>query len=254
MNRLMKNLVLSALMIAAPSIALASSAGADIGHSFESNLSTASLQRGAKLYVNYCMGCHSMQYVRYQSLSDALSITEEQVEENLMFAAEASHEVMSAAIAAEDAARWFGAPPPDLSLVARARGADWLYSYLTTFYVDETRPMGVNNLTLPGASMPHALWELEGFKRAVFRTVEIENADGPPTLREVFDHFEPVTHGEVSVDEYHRAVGDIVNFLVWAGDPTQLERESLGVYVILFLLVLLLFTVLLKKEYWRDVH
>jgi ubiquinol-cytochrome c reductase cytochrome c1 subunit len=172
----------------------------------------------------------------------------------LMFSADATHEVMRAAIPAEDATRWFGAPAPDLSLVARARGAQWVYSYLTTFYVDETRPMGANNLTLPGASMPHVLWELEGFKRAVFQTEEVVAEDGSVALREVFDHFEPVTHGEVGVEEFHQVVGDIVNFLVWAGEPMQLERERLGVYVILFLLVFLLLTVLLKKEYWRDVH
>jgi len=251
----MKRILIIALVAIAPIWASANEAPAAGGHAFEANPSnTASLQRGAKWYVNYCSGCHSMQYVRYQSLIDALGVSEEQVERNLMFAADAAHEVMRAAMPADRSERWFGRTPPDLSLIARARGASYLYAYLTGFYLDDTRTMGVNNLALPGASMPHALWELEGFKRAVFRTDEVVAEDGTVALREVFDHFEPVTHGDMSDEEFHQAVGDVVNFLVWAGEPMQLERQRLGVYVILFLLVFLLLAVLLKKEYWRDVH
>jgi ubiquinol-cytochrome c reductase cytochrome c1 subunit len=251
----MKRLIAITLAALLPLSSMASGASEEVGPAFQANPSnTASLQRGAKWFVNYCMGCHSMQYVRYQALIDALGVSEEQVEQNLMFAADAAHEVMRAAMPADDSERWFSRTPPDLSLVARARGPQWLYRYLTTFYLDDTRPMGVNNLTLPGASMPHALWELEGFKRAVFTTEEQIAEDGEVVLREVFHHFEPVTAGEVSADEFHQVVGDIVNFLVWAGEPVQLERQRYGVYVILFLLVFLLLTVLLKKEYWRDVH
>lgn len=251
----MRHLRTMALAALAPFATLAAAGGDLPAHGFQPNIdNTASLQRGAKYFVNYCLGCHTMQYVRYQSLADALDLSVEQVEANLMFTAENAHEVMHVAMPAEASERWFGATPPDLSLIARSRGPAYLYSFLTTFYVDEGSRTGTGNLALPGASMPHVLWELEGYKRAVFRTEEIVNEDGSTRLREVFDSFEEVAPGELTQAEYQQVVGDIVNFLVWAGEPMALERQRLGVYVILFLLVFLLFAVLLKKEYWKDVH
>ena len=207
---------------------------------------TASLQRGAKYYVNYCQGCHSAQYVRYNRLAEDLGLTEEQLVNNLMFVGEQPHDTMTNAMPADDAARWFGQPPPDLSLIARSRGADYLYNFLKTFYVEEGAPTGVNNMVLANTSMPHVLWELQGIQQAVFE--EHEGAEP------VFAGFETVTPGTLDAEAYDQLVRDIVNFLDYIGEPMQLQRRALGYKVIAFLLVFLLFAYLLKREIWSDVH
>ncbi|MGB5210408.1 MAG: cytochrome c1 [Gammaproteobacteria bacterium] len=210
----------------------------------------AALQRGSKYFVNYCLGCHSAQYVRYNRLAQDLGITEEQLVDNLMFTGERPFDTMEIAMPAADAATWYGRTPPDLSLVARARGESWIYSFLKSFYLDPIKPTGVNNLVLPGASMPHVLWELQGTQRAVFRE-EIDSLGHP---HEIFDRFEMVTPGTLNAQEYDTMVRDLVTFLSYIGEPVQLERRALGVKVILFLLVFLLFAFLLKKEIWKDIH
>lgn len=207
---------------------------------------TASLQRGAKYFVNYCLGCHSAQYVRYNRLAEDLGIDEDQIQ-SLMFTGERPFDTMTIAMQPEDAIRWFGIAPPDLSLIARSRGTDYLYSFLRGFYADEASRTGANNLVLADTSMPHVLWELQGTRRAVF---EVDAEQGGA---EVFSHFEPVTEGALTESEYDSAVRDIVNFLDYIGEPFQLQRKALGVKVIAFLLLFLVLAYLLKREIWKDV-
>ena len=209
-----------------------------------------SLQRGAKYFVNYCLGCHSAQYVRYNRLGEDLGLTEDQLIENLMFTAERPHDTMINAMASDDAARWFGQAPPDLSLIARSRGSDYLFNFLRAFYVEEGTPTGVNNLVLENTSMPHVLWELQGIRTATFRTEEVSEG----ISIDVFDGFEIVVPGELDVAAYDQVVRDIVNFLDYISEQRQVERRELGVRVIAFLFIFLLFAFLLKKEIWRDVH
>lgn len=205
----------------------------------------ASLQRGAKYFVNYCMGCHSAQYVRYNRLAQDLKIDEQAVIENLMFTGERPFDTMSIAMRPEDAERWFGIAPPDLTLMARSRGTDYIYNFLRGFYVSPDRPTGVDNVVLPGTAMPHVLWELQGTQRAVFATDE-HNA-------QVLESFELARPGELSPDDFDNVVRDIVNFLEYISEPIKLERQQLGIRVIGFLLLFLVIAYALKKEVWKDV-
>ncbi len=210
---------------------------------------TASLQRGAKLFMNYCSGCHSTQYQRYQRVAEDLQIPAELMQQHLMFVPGAKiGDLMENSMAEKDAAKWFGAPPPDLTLVARVRGADWIYTYLRTFYADPKRPWGVNNLVFKDVGMPHVLQELQGVPSFVD---EERMVDGKVESHKVL---ETDGSGELSPDEYDQAVADLVNFLVYAAEPMQQERKSLGIWVMLFLAVFFVLAYLLKKEYWRDVH
>lgn len=204
----------------------------------------ASLQRGAKYFVNYCLGCHSAQYVRYNRLAEDLQLSERQLTENLMFTGEQVFDTMAIAMRREDAARWFGIAPPDLSLIARSRGTDYIYTFLRSFYIDPERPTGVDNVVLPGTAMPHVLWKLQGTQRAVFA-----EHDGV----QEFERFELVRPGELAPGDYDDVVRDIVNFLDYIGEPIKRERQQLGIRVIGFLLVFLLIAFMLKKEIWKDV-
>jgi ubiquinol-cytochrome c reductase cytochrome c1 subunit len=208
-----------------------------------------SLQRGARLFVNYCLSCHSAAYQRYNRMGRDIGVTEQQLIDNLMFASDKIGEQMTVAMAPENGAAWFGAPPPDLTLVTRARGSDWLYTYLRTFYLDDSRPFGVNNLVFPSVGMPHVLWELQGWQKPVYKTVEHDGRE-----KQVLDHLELAESGNLSPDEFDRAMRDLVNFMTYMGEPVKLDRESLGIKVLLFLALLLVITYLLKKEYWKDVH
>lgn len=210
----------------------------------------ASLQRGARNYVNYCSGCHSAKYVRYNKLGAGLMISEEQIIENLMFNAEKTFETIEATMSAADAEKWFGRAPPDLSLMARAKGTDYIYNFLKGFYLDPDSPTGVNNLYLDGASMPHVLWELQGYQQAVFDEVETETGTG---TRSVFSHFESVTTGTLSPEEYDEFVRDTVNFLEYISEPMRATRRILGVWVLIFLTVFLIIASMLKKQIWKDV-
>ena len=209
----------------------------------------ASLQNGMKLFNNYCLGCHQMQYQRYQRAFADLDIPTDLGSENLMFTQEKPGEHINNAMPAESAANWFGAPPPDLTLVARVRGADWIYTYLRSFYADESRPFGVNNLVFPEVAMPHVLQELQGLPR---KTTEQHMVDGEMVERYV--GLKSDGTGYMTPEEYDGAVLDLVNYLVYTGEPTRLESENIGRYVMLFLLLLLVLVYLLKKDYWRDVH
>lgn len=234
-----------------PALGWASSAGhTTVQHANNNVANTASLQRGARNFVNYCMGCHSARYVRYNRLGADLDLSEAQIIDNLMFTGERPHDTMTVAMPPEDAKRWFGTAPPDLSLMARARGTDYIYAFLKSFYLDSSRPTGVNNLVLPGTAMPHVLWELQGYQKAVY---DGESDAEHSTVHKKFKEFELAQEGSLSPEEFDRFVRDTVNFLDYIGEPMQLERRNLGLKVLGFLLVFFLFAYFLKKEYWKDV-
>ena len=207
----------------------------------------ASLQRGARNFVNYCLGCHSAKYVRYNRLAADLQLSEQQLTDNLMFTGEQPFDTMAIAMRPEDAERWFNVAPPDLSLIARSRGTDYIYTFLRSFYVAPNRLTGVDNRVMPGTSMPHVLWPLQGIQRAVYATDEEHGGT------EVFERFELVRPGELGVEEFDDVVRDIVNFLDYVSEPIKRERQQLGIRVIGFLLVFLLISFMLKKEIWKDV-
>ncbi len=209
----------------------------------------ASLQRGAQTFMNYCAGCHSMQYQRYSRTFEDLSIPEELGQKYLQVTGDKPTDYMQRAMPAESAGTWFGAPPPDLTLVARVRGADWLYTYLRTFYVDKSRPFGVNNKVFPDVGMPHALQPLQGTPQETYEEVMV---DGEMVKR--YTGIQSAGDGALSADEYDKAVADLVNFLEYTGEPFRPQSESIGKWVLVFIIVLFVFVFLLKKEYWREVH
>lgn len=211
---------------------------------------TASLQRGAKLFVNYCLSCHSAAFQRYNRVGKDLGLSNDQVKENLMFAADKVGALMKVALREDDAKAWFGTAVPDLSLVARSRGVDWLYTYLLSFYEDPSRPFGVNNLVFPDVGMPDVLWELQGMQRPVYK--EVEGTEGHSS--KVIDHLELVREGNMDPEQYKEAVRDLVNFLAYLGEPSKLERQHLGIWVLLFLVVLFVVSYAMKKEFWKDIH
>ncbi|MEZ9943796.1 cytochrome c1 [Vibrio breoganii] len=210
----------------------------------------ASLQRGAQTFMNYCFACHSTQYQRYERVATDLDIPIDLMRDNLMFDSEAAvGELMVNNMPAEDAAKWFGVAPPDLTLTARVRGVDWLYTYLRSFYEDPSRPFGVNNVIFPSVGMPHVLQEMQGVPQPVFETKMVGGQEEQVVVGVKADGT-----GELSQSEYDDAVRDLVNFLEYAGDPVQVERENLGIWVLLFLVIFTGVGYLLYKEYWRDIH
>jgi ubiquinol-cytochrome c reductase cytochrome c1 subunit len=215
--------------------------------------STASLQRGARNFMNYCSGCHSLQFMRYSRLAADLGLTEEQLKKDLMFTSESVHEYVKSSMPAKESEEWFGRTPPDLSLISRSRGTDYLYQFLKGFYVDDTRPTGANNLVLKDTAMPFVLADLAGHQKAVF-TLEKCVENGEEKMVRNFDRFESAAPGSLSELEYDQFVRDTVNFLQYVGEPVQAKREKLGLWVILFLAVFTLFAWMLKKEIWKDVH
>jgi ubiquinol-cytochrome c reductase cytochrome c1 subunit len=210
---------------------------------------TDSLQRGARNFMNYCSGCHSLKFVRYNRMATDLKIPESELSANLMFTSDNAFDTVNSAMP-PDSESWFGKQPPDLSLMARARSVDYIYSFLKGFYVDKTRPWGVNNLYLPSAAMPHVLAEPQGLQKPVFKN----EPDDHGSARMVLVGVAAMTPGAMKPEEYDQFVRDIVNFLDYAGEPVKEKRQSMGVFVTLFLLVFFVFAYLLKKEYWKDVH
>jgi ubiquinol-cytochrome c reductase cytochrome c1 subunit len=211
------------------------------------------LQNGAKIFVNYCLSCHSAAYMRFNRLRD-IGLTDEDIKNNLLFTTEKVGETMKATINPTEAKEWFGANPPDLTVIARSSasgagsGADYLYTFLRTFYRDETRPTGWNNLAFPNVGMPHVLWELQGERQPVFEEVE---SHGHNTS--VFKGWKQVKPGTMEPIEFDQAIGDLVNYLQWMGEPAQNTRKRVGVVVLIFLLLLTIITWRLNAAFWKDV-
>jgi ubiquinol-cytochrome c reductase cytochrome c1 subunit len=234
----------------------ANKAGADweSWHANNNVADLASVQRGARNFVSYCSGCHSLKYERWSRVATDLEIPGQLLQQDLLLPGNKVTEYMLTAMPANDATVWFGKAPPDLTLMARARGRDYLYQYLETFYVDPARQTGANNLRLPTTAMPDVLSEVSGLKRAVFRDVTTTGEGGQMSHSQVFDHFEPLAPGRMSAADFDGFVRDTVNFLDYVSEPTQTARRALGIWVVLFLLVFTWLSWLLKREYWKDVH
>jgi len=215
----------------------------------------ASLQRGANNFMAYCSGCHSLKYARYSRVAEDLKISDELRDQLLVKPGAKFTDYIRSSMPEKDATEWFGKVPPDLSLVARSRSPDWIFNFLTTFYVDPaSRQTGVNNLQLPGTAMPHVLASLQGVQTAVWKNVETKGPEGKSIVSHEFEKFEPGVVGSLTPAQYDEFVRDTVNFLQYASDPTQVERQSLGVWVVLFLLMFSGIAYMLKKEYWKDVR
>lgn len=251
----MKKLLLSLMMI----VGLVSGAQANTGamalDKAPNNINDmASLQSGAKLFVNYCLNCHSAAYMRYNRLKD-IGLTEAQIKENLLFASEKVGETMKASIDPKQVKDLFGAAPPDLTVIARSRagaggtGADYLYTYLRTFYRDETTASGWNNLAFPTVAMPHVLWELQGERKPVYEDKE----EHGHVVKTFTGKWEQVTPGSMTPLKYDQAVGDLVGYLQWMGEPSQASRVRVGVWVLMFLLVFVVIAWRLNAAYWKDV-
>jgi ubiquinol-cytochrome c reductase cytochrome c1 subunit len=215
--------------------------------------SLASLQRGARNYMNYCVTCHSLKYMRYSRMAADLKVTPDQLQQFLMPIEAKASDYITTSLNSEDGTTWFGKEPPDLSLIARARGVDYLYRYLKTFYTDASRPTLTNNLALENAAMPAVLSDLGGVQQAVFTEVD-KMVDGKAVREKEFSHFETTTPGRLTPVQFDGFVRDTVNFLDYVGDPSQTDRRSIGIWAVLFLLTLTWIAWLLKKEYWKDVH
>ena len=208
-----------------------------------------SLQRGARNFVNYCSGCHSAKYVRFKTIGADLELSDEQLVDNLMFNAEKTFETIDVSMRDGDSERWFGKTPPDMSLLARAKGADYIYNFLKGFYVDPESPTGVDNIVLAGTSMPHVLWELQGFQKANFS----DHDDGDGNVVRQFDGFEPFIAGSMDEEAYEDFVRDTTNFLAYIAEPIRSDRRKLGVWVLMFLIFFWILASMLKKQIWKDV-
>lgn len=235
--------VVSLLVLLAVTAPAFSAGGGALEHANVNIRDTAAIQRGAKLFVNYCFSCHSASYMRYNRLAEDLGLDEELVMENFVFADVKIGETMDIAMRPKDAEAWLGKTPPDLSLIARSRGADWLYTYMLTFYQDESG--GWNNLVLPNASMPHVLWQLQGIQKPVYAT-----HDG----HEAIESLVLAKPGLMSPEDYRGAVRDLATFTEYLGEPAKVKRKEIGIWVLLFLALFALISYALKAEYWRDVH
>ena len=237
--------LLAGLFAAAPALAEETAglmhAGTDLGDQ-------ASLQRGAQLFMNNCSGCHSLQYLRYSRMASDLGLTEQEVMDNLNFTGGKIGDQVHVALTEDQAKQFFGKMPPDLSLIARVRGTDWIYTYLKSFYLDETRPLGWNNTLFPNASMPNPLWQQQGLQHAVFGEKDAATGQVP------VERLEVATPGTQNAAQFDQTVRDLTAFLEYASEPAALKRQGIGVWVILFLSFLTLLAWLLKNEYWRDVH
>ncbi|HEX7062242.1 MAG TPA: cytochrome c1 [Woeseiaceae bacterium] len=208
----------------------------------------ASLQRGARNFMNYCSGCHSAKYVRYNVIARDLMLQEQQVIENLMFNAEKTFETIEASMPSDAAERWFGRQPPDLSLIARSRGTDYIYNFLRGFYLDPESPTGVDNRFLPNTAMPNVLWRLQGYQKAVYEPADAASGGVPK-----FSHFESVTTGALSAEDFDAFVRDTVNFLEYISEPVRATRRVLGVWVLIFLGFFFIVAKMLKNQIWKDV-
>jgi ubiquinol-cytochrome c reductase cytochrome c1 subunit len=240
----MKKLITLFLFLTMPYGVFASE-GVDLQDADVDVTDRVSLERGAKYFVTYCLGCHSLKQIRFKRIALDLNVDEKIMLKNIAPQGASIYDQLYTAMNAHDAEKWFGTKPPDLSLIARSRGGDWLYSYLKGFYIDKKKPYGVNNLIFPDVAMPNVLWQLQGEQVPVFK----KEGD-----REVIKKLVLEEEGTLSPEQFDTMVNDLVNFLVYVGEPEQLERTRIGKYVIFFLLMFLVLTYLLKKEYWKDIH
>ncbi|HTD02940.1 cytochrome c1 [Undibacterium sp.] len=252
--KLIKKMI--AVLAFVPVFALANEGGYPLDHAENRTTDLPALQNGAKLFVNYCLNCHSASAMRYNRLRD-IGLTEDQIKANLLFTGDKVGDLMKNTMSAKDAKAWFGAVPPDLSVIARAKasgagsGADWLYTYLRTYYKDDSRPTGWNNMVFPNVGMPHVLWELQGVRNAKF--VEAEDPHEHGKMVHTFAGFETVSKGKLSETEFDSEVTDLVAYLQWMGEPSQNNRKRLGVFVVLFLAVLSVLAWRLNASYWKEV-
>ncbi len=254
----MKRLVVSLLMSFGLAASAAAAGGGIAWDKFPQEKSTdlAALQNGAKVFANYCLNCHAAAFMRYNRLRD-IGLTEAQIKANLMFPAEKVGDTMKVSLDPKQAKEWFGGVPPDLTLVARSRsgsggtGADYLYTYLRTYYRDETKPTGWNNLAFPNVGMPHVFWELQGQRKANFN--EVKDAHDPSKVVHTFVGFEQTSKGTMTPLEYDDMVGDLVAYLQWMAEPARAKRVDLGVWVVLFLLVFAVIAWRLNAAFWKDI-
>ncbi len=237
--------IIIALWLAIPALSLAAGDHVKLD-SVDIDLSDkASLQRGARTFINYCLSCHSAGYMRYNRMGRDLGISDELVGSNLLFATDKVGDLMKTVMPKEVALKAFGTVPPDLTLVTRSRGPEWFYTYMRSFYRDESTESGWNNTLFPSVAMPHVLYSWQGEQRAIFK-----EHDGI----QVFDRFEVGSAGSMSEKDFNGTMRDLTNFMVYLGEPAKLVRYRIGVYVIIFLLIFLFITYLLKKEFWKDIH
>jgi ubiquinol-cytochrome c reductase cytochrome c1 subunit len=247
----MRKLIIASILLLGPALAPTVSL-AEEGPSLQSAgidlTDKASLQRGAKYFVNYCMGCHSLKYMRWNRMAEDIGIDQKDLRENYILTGAKPGDLMTNAMRPEDGEKWFGTAVPDLTLVTRWRTPDWVYTYLKSFYLDDTRPWGVNNVVFPKVGMPAVLAPLQGEQKAVLGKPDEPGATPP------IEGLELVKPGILTPDQYDAMVRDITNFLTYVGEPIRLERRHLGIYVLLFLGVFFVLAYFLKKEYWKDVH
>ena len=227
---------------------LASASGGSDANLDSPNIDLAdrnSLQRGARTFVNYCLSCHGASYMRYERMAKDLGISDELLRENLMFSTDKPGELMATSMPEGGAKQWFGVAPPDLSVIARYRGPDWIYTYLRSFYVDESTPTGWNNVLFPNVAMPNVLYEWQGPRRAHFAETEGSKH---------FEGFEQISDGQMTNEEFDSAIRDLTNFMVYLAEPAKLVRYRIGLWVTIFMVLFTILAYFLKKEYWRDVH
>lgn len=257
----MKRILIILFAIFLPYVSWGASTEPAFLYSINTDLSNkASLQRGAQMYTNYCMGCHSLKYVRFSQLAKDIGIVNEQGEvltklvmDNLIFSKATIHDTMAIAMQKQDAAKWFGVQPPDLSLVTRSRGVDWLYTYLVGFYRDPSRPWGVNNMVFYDVAMPNVLESLQGELQPIYSEESVDANGKVVSAREV-ESLKLVNPGSLTEEQFRVAVYDLVNFLDYVSEPVKLERQRIGLWVLGFLFIFLIIAYFLKKEFWRDVH
>ncbi len=252
--KLLKQLL--AMLALVPALVLASEGTYPLDHAPDRSNDLSALQNGARLFVNYCLNCHSASLLRYNRLRD-IGLSDDQVRENLLFSADKVGELMKVSLSPADAKAWFGAAPPDLSVIVRAKssgegsGADWVYTYLRTYYKDDARATGWNNLVFPNVGMPHVLWELQGVRKAKFEEVKDPHDESKSVHK--FAGFEQIKPGKLSAQEYDVAVADLVGFMEWMSEPVKAKRQRIGVWVLLFMALLVLLTWRLNASFWREV-
>jgi ubiquinol-cytochrome c reductase cytochrome c1 subunit len=252
--KLLKKLLAALALV--PVMALASEGGFPLDRAPDRSNDLSALQNGARLFVNYCLNCHSASLVRYNRLRD-IGLTEKQIQDNLLFTSDKVGDLMKVSLSDKDAKVWFGAAPPDLSVIVRAKassqgsGADYVYTYLRTYYKDDTRATGWNNLAFPNVGMPHVLWELQGVRKANF-VEEKDPHDAAKTIHK-FAGFEQIKPGKLSAQAYDAEVADLVGFMEWMSEPVKSKRQKLGVWVLLFMAVLVFLTWRLNASFWKEV-